>query len=58
MEKLDKNKIPKWKINIEKEIETMRGEILILSEIETNKDSETRKARKVITYNLPDFSCF
>ena len=24
MEKLDKNKIPKWKINIEKEIETMR----------------------------------
>ena len=24
--KSDKNKIPKWKINIEKEIETMRGQ--------------------------------
>ena len=45
-------------MNIAKEIETMRGEILILSEIETNKDSKTRKVRKVISYNLPGFSCF
>ena len=37
--KLDKNKKkPKWKINIEKKIETMSGEMLILSEIERNKD--------------------
>ena len=27
--KPDKNKKPKWKINIEKEIETMRGEMSI-----------------------------
>ena len=46
--KPDKNKKPKWKINIEKETETMRGEMLILSEIERNKDPKTRKARKVI----------
>ena len=46
--KPDKNKKPKWKINIEKEIETMRGEMSILSEIERNKDSKTRKATKVI----------
>ena len=46
--KPDKNKKPKWKINIEKEIETMRGEMSILSEIERNKDPKTRKARKVI----------
>ena len=44
----DKNKKPKWKINIEKEIEMMRGEMLVLSEIERNKDPKTRKARKVI----------
>ena len=31
-------KKPKWKINIEKKIETMSGEMLILSEIERNKD--------------------
>ena len=29
--KPDKNKKPKWRINIEKEIETMRGEMSILS---------------------------
>ena len=46
--KPDKNKKPKWKINIEKEIETMRGEMSILSEIERNKDPKTRKARNVI----------
>ena len=47
--KPDKNKKPKWKIiNIEKKIETMRGEMSILSEIERNKDPKTRKARKVI----------
>ena len=46
--KPDKNKKPKWKINIEKEIETMRGEMSIVSEIERNKDPKTRKARKVI----------
>ena len=43
-----KNKKPKWKINIEKEIEMMRGEMSILREIERNKDPKTRKARKVI----------
>ena len=43
-----KNKKPKWKTNIEKEIKTMRGEMSILSEIERNKDSKTRKARNVI----------
>ena len=31
--KPDKNKKPKWKVNIEKEIETMRREMSILSEI-------------------------
>ena len=44
----DKNKKPKWKIDIEQEIEMMRGEMLVLSEIERNKDPKTRKARKVI----------
>ena len=43
----DKNKKPKWKIDIEQEIEMMRGEMLVLSEIERNKDPKTRKARKV-----------
>ena len=43
-----KNKKTKWKINIEKEIETMRGEMSILNEIERNKDPKARKDRKVI----------
>ena len=46
--KPDKNKKPKWSINIEKEIETMRGEMSILNEIEKNIDPKTRKARNVI----------
>ena len=46
--KSDKNEKPKLKINIEQEIEMMRGEMSILSEIERNKDPKTRKARKVI----------
>ena len=46
--KLDKNQKPKWKINVEKEIETMRGEMSKLSEIERNKDLRTGKLRKVI----------
>ena len=46
--KPDKNEKLKWKINIEKEIETMRGEMLILSEIERNKDPKTRKTRIVV----------
>ena len=46
--KSDKNKKPKWKINTEQEIETMRGEMSILNEIERNKDPKTRKARKVV----------
>ena len=45
--KPDKNKKPKWKINIEKEIETIKGEMSILSEIERIKDPKTRKASKV-----------
>ena len=45
--KPDKNKKPKQKINIEKKIETMRGEMSILSEIERNKNPKTRKARKL-----------
>ena len=47
--KPNKNKKPKWKINVEKKIETMRGEMSILSETEKNKDPKTRKARKVIS---------
>ena len=46
--KPDKNNKTKWKINIEKEIETMRGEMSILCEIERNIDPKTRKARNVI----------
>ena len=46
--KPDKNKKPKWKINIEKEIETMRGEMSILGGTERNKDPKARKARKAI----------
>ena len=48
--KPDENKKSKWKVNIEKEIKTARGEMSILSEIERNKDPKTRKARKVISY--------
>ena len=44
----DKNKKPQWGINFEKEIETMRGEMSIISEIERDKDQKTRKARGVI----------
>ena len=40
--KPDKNKKPKRKIYVEKEIETMRGEMLIVSEIERNKNRKTR----------------
>ena len=47
-ENLTKIKNQSGKINIEKDIETMRGEMSILSEIERNKDPKTRKARKVI----------
>ena len=36
--KPDKNKKPKWRINIVKEIETMRGEMLLLSKVGRNKD--------------------
>ena len=32
-----------WKTNIEKEIETMKGEISILSEIERNKKPKQEK---------------
>ena len=46
--KLDKSQKPKWKINVEKEIETMRGEMSKLSEIERNKDLRTGKSRKFI----------
>ena len=48
--KRDKNKKPKWKIDIEKEIETLRGDMSILSEIERNNDPKTRKGRKVISF--------
>ena len=46
--KSDKSEKPKWKINIEQEVDKMRGEMLILSEIERSKDPKIRKARKVI----------
>ena len=36
------------KINVQKEIETMRREMSILSEKKRNKDPKTKKARKVI----------
>ena len=42
--KPNKNKKPKWKINIVKKIETMRGEMSILSEIERNKDPKNQKS--------------
>ena len=41
--KSGKNKKPKWKIIIVKEIETMRGEMSILSEIERNKIQKLEK---------------
>ena len=54
--KPDENKRPKWKINTEKEIETMKGEMSILHKIERNKDPKTRKARKVRRkYKIPNF---
>ena len=46
--KSDKSEKPKWKINIEQEVDKMRGEMSILSEIERSKDPKIRKARKVI----------
>ena len=46
--KPNKNKKPKWKINIVKKIETMRGEMSILSEIERNKDPKNQKSQNVI----------
>ena len=46
--KPDKNKKPRWKTNIEKGIETMRGEMPILDEIERNKGPKIRKARKIV----------
>ena len=45
--KVTKHKKPKWKVNIEKEVEMLRGEISILSEIERKNDPRTRKARKL-----------
>ena len=47
-ENLTKIKKSLWEINIETEIETMRGEMFIFSETDRNKDPQTRKARKVI----------
>ena len=44
----EKKKKSRWKINTEKEIETMRGEMSIVNDIKRNKDPDTRKARKVI----------
>ena len=53
--KSDKSEKPKWKINIEQEVDKMRGEMSILSEIERSKDPKTRKARKVIRkYKIND----
>ena len=46
--KENKNQKPKWKINVEKKIETMKAEMSKLREIERNKDPRTRKLRKVI----------
>ena len=47
-ENLVKTKKTRWKFIIEMEIKTMRGQVLILSETERNKDPKTRKARMVI----------
>ena len=45
MAKIEK---PKWKINIEKEIETMRVEMSILIKRERNKYLKTRKTKKLM----------
>ena len=42
-----KQKKTRWKINTEKEIETMRGEMSILNEIKRNKDPDTRKTGRL-----------
>ena len=47
-ENLVKTKKTRWKFIIEMEIKTMRGQVLILSETERNKDPKTRKTRMVI----------
>ena len=46
-EKKKKKKKTRWKINTEKEIETMRGEMSILNEIKRNKDPDTRKTGRL-----------
>ena len=46
-ENLSKIRKRKWKINIEKKIEMMKGEMSILSEILRKKDPKPRKARNV-----------
>ena len=46
--KPDKYKIPKWQTNVEEEFQRMRREMSILSETKRDKDTKTRKARKVI----------
>ena len=45
--RLTPHKKPRWKLKIEKEIETMRSEISILEELQKNKDVRTGKACKV-----------
>ena len=45
---LVKIKKTRWKFIIEMEIKTMRGQVLILTETERNKDPKRRKARMVI----------
>ena len=45
-ENLTKIKKPKHKINIQKEIETMRGEMSILSKIERNKDPKNKESQE------------
>ena len=41
------NKKPRWQTKIEKEIENMRSEISILTEIENGNNPKTRKSRKL-----------
>ena len=53
--KPDKNKKPKWNINIEKEIETMRGEMSILKYRSKNKKSQERY-KKVQNHKCPSYS--
>jgi len=38
---------PRWRLKIEREIENMRSEISILTEIENGKNPRTRKSRKL-----------